>query len=119
MAPETVLLSVEVSSIMNIETIIEEHAHHFLQGVKTEYGDDKEALLIIGQYLSTGSVNTDQEHLLKTQLYDTLKLAGVGIPFVLIPGASILMPLLIKVAARHHIELMPSAFSQENKGDTP
>lgn len=104
---------------MNIEAIIEEHAHHFLQGLKTEYGDDKEALLIIRQYLSTGSVNAEQEHLLKTQLYDTIKLAGIGIPFVLLPGASILMPILIKVAARHHIELMPPAFTQQSKGDTP
>lgn len=104
---------------MNIEAIIEEHAHHFLQGLKTECGDDKEALLIIRQYLSTGSISAEQEHLLKTQLYDTLKLAGIGIPFVLLPGASILLPLLIKVAARHHIELMPSAFIQQHKEDNP
>lgn len=103
---------------MNIEAIIEEQAHHFLQGLKTEYGDDKDALLIIRQYLSTGSISAEQEHLLKTQLYDTLKLAGIGIPFVLIPGASILMPILIRVAARHHIELMPSVFTQQNKKDT-
>jgi hypothetical protein len=102
---------------MHIETIIEEHAHHFLQGLKTEYGDDKEALLIIRQYLSTGSVSAEQEHLLKTQLYDTLKLAGIGIPFVLLPGASILMPILIKVAARHHIALMPSVFTEQDKGN--
>jgi len=104
---------------MNIEAIIEEHAHHFLQGLKTEYGDDKEALLIIRQYIATGSVTAAQDHILKTQLDDTLKLLGIGIPFVLIPGASILMPLLIKVAARHHIELMPSVFTQQDKGDTP
>ncbi|MBP7556125.1 MAG: hypothetical protein KA821_07680 [Chitinophagaceae bacterium] len=104
---------------MNIEAIIEEQAHYFLQGLKTEYGDDKEALFIIRQYLSTGSVSAEQEHLLKTQLYDTLKLAGIGIPFVLIPGASILMPILIRVAAKHNIELIPSVFTQQNKRDTP
>lgn len=88
---------------MNIEAIIEEHAHHFLQGLKTEYGGDKEALLIIRQYIETGSISAGQDHILRTQLDDTLKLVGVGIPFVLIPGASILMPILIKVAARHKI----------------
>lgn len=102
---------------MHIEAILEEHAHHFLQGLKTEYGDDKEALFIIRQYLSTGSISAEQEHLLKTQLYDTLKLAGIGIPFVLLPGASILMPILIKVAARHHIALMPSVFTEQDKGN--
>lgn len=104
---------------MNIESIIEEHAHHFLQGLKTEYGDDKEALLIIRQYIGTGRISAEQDHLLKTQLDDTLKLIGIGIPFVLIPGASVLMPILIKVAAKHNIELMPSAFTQKGKKDTP
>jgi len=43
---------------------------------------------------------------------DSLKILGIGIPFVLIPGASILMPILVRVARKHHIELMPSAFVQ-------
>lgn len=99
---------------MNIETTIEENAHHFLQGLKTEYDGDKEALLIIRQYIADGKINAQQDHVLKTQLADSLKILGVGIPFVLIPGASILMPILIKVAAKYNIELMPSAFTDQD-----
>lgn len=102
---------------MNIETTIEAYAHHFLQGLKTEYDGDKEALIIIRQYIANGKINVQQEHVLKTQLADSLKILGVGVPFALIPGASILMPILIKVAAKHNIELMPSAFTdQDNPG---
>ena len=50
--------------------------------------------------------------MLRTQVMDSLKILGIGIPFVLIPGASILMPILVRVARKHHIELMPSAFVQ-------
>ncbi|MBX2922173.1 MAG: hypothetical protein KF746_08275 [Chitinophagaceae bacterium] len=96
---------------MNIEATIEACAHQFLQGLKTEYDGDKEALLIIRQFIASGKITAQQEHLLKTQLADSLKILGVGIPLVLIPGASILMPILIKVAAKHNIELMPSAFT--------
>ena len=97
---------------MNIEAIIEENAHHFLQGLKTEYNGDKEAAVVIQKYLKGDTISDDEEHLLKTQLMDSLKIVGIGIPFALIPGASVLMPILIKVASKHNIELMPSAFEQ-------
>jgi len=101
---------------MNIEAIIEEHAHHFLHGLKDEYSGDKEAVVIIREYLKAGHISAEQTHVLRTQLADSLKIVGIGVPFVLIPGASIIMPILIKVAAKHNIELMPAAFiSQDNK----
>ena len=95
---------------MNIEAIIEENAHHFLQGLTTEYNDDKEALIIIRKYTEDGKITAANEHILKTQLMDSLKIIGLGIPFVLIPGASVLVPILIKIAAKHNIELLPAAF---------
>ncbi|WP_256371696.1 hypothetical protein [Flavobacterium sp. YO12] len=36
---------------------------------------------------------------------------GIGIPFVLLPGASVLLPILIKAAHKYNIQLMPSAFN--------
>ena len=95
---------------MNIEVIIEEHAHHFLQGIKTEYNGDKEACAIIQKYIREGKISDEEEHLLRGQLMDSLKIVGIGVPFVMIPGASILMPILIKIAGKHNIQLMPSAF---------
>ena len=100
---------------MKIEAIIEEHAHHFLQGIKTEYVGDKEAGSIIRKYIKEGKISEEEDHILKTQLMDSLKIVGIGVPFVLIPGASILMPILIKVASKHNIELMPSAFISQRK----
>ncbi len=97
---------------MQIEAYIEEHAHHFLQEIRTEYDGEKKAGFIIQQYIKEGKITEEEETILKTQLMDSLKIVGIGIPFVLIPGASILMPILIKVASKHNIELMPSAFAQ-------
>jgi len=102
---------------MNIEAIIEEHSHHFLQGMKTEYEGDKKAEIIIQSYLRTGTITEDEEHLLKTQLIDSLKIVGIGIPFALLPGASVLIPILIKVADKYNIQLLPSAF--DTNGDKP
>lgn len=98
-----------------ILVFIEQHAHHFLQDIYTEYDGEKEAAAIICKYILDGKITPEEEMLLKTQLADSLKIIGVGIPFVLIPGASIIMPVLIKVAAKYNIQLMPSAFNnQEN-----
>ena len=100
---------------MNIEKTLEEHGHHFLLSIKTEYNGDKDAALIIQKYIKEGKISDEEDHILKTQLMDSLKIIGIGIPFVLIPGASILMPILIEVADKHNIELMPSAFNDGNK----
>lgn len=96
---------------MHIEAIIEEHAHHFLHGLRTESDGEKEAARVIRKYLKGEKITPEEDHLLRVQVMDNLKILGIGVPFVLIPGASILMPILIKVAERHHIELMPSGFS--------
>jgi len=98
---------------MKIEALIEEQAHHFLKGMKTEYNGDKESIHIIRKYIKEGGITDEEYHLLKVQLTDSLKIIGIGVPFLLIPGASIVMPILIKVAGRYKIDLMPAAFEGE------
>lgn len=99
---------------MKIEEVIEAHAHHFLLGMKAEYNGDKEAGTIIRKYIEGNKISEEEDHILKTQLMDSLKIIGVGVPFVLIPGASILIPILVKVASKHNITLMPAAFTDNN-----
>jgi hypothetical protein len=94
---------------------IEDSAHHFLHSIRVEYEGTKEAGVIIRKYMVEGTISHEEEKILKVQLVDSLKIIGIGVPFVLIPGASILMPILIKVAQKHNIELMPSAFNKKNR----
>lgn len=96
---------------MKIIKTIEDSAHHFLIDIKKEASETKEATLIIEKYIKVGNITDKEEVLLKTQLIDSLKIVGVIIPFVLIPGASILMPILIKVAKKHDINILPTAFN--------
>ena len=87
---------------------IEAGAHHLLLSIHKEGENAREAGIVIRKYVATGSITEDEEKLLKLQVADTLKIIGIVVPFVLIPGASILMPILIKVASKHNINLMPS-----------
>ncbi len=93
---------------------LEECAHHFLQSIKQEGRETKQATLIVQKYVRTGELTEAEEKIIKEQVFDSLKIIGVVVPFILIPGASIVMPILIKVAEKKGIELLPSSFNEEN-----
>lgn len=99
---------------INIIEYIEKGSHHFINTIKLEYKDAKEAKEIIQKYLEVGSITEEEEKILKSQLIDSLKIVGIVIPFVLIPGASILMPILIKICEKKGIELLPASFNEKN-----
>jgi hypothetical protein len=87
---------------------IEDSAHHFLQSLHKEEENSKVSVIIIRKYIEHGTISDEEEKALKLQLADTLKIVGIVVPFVLIPGASIIIPILVKVASKHNINLMPS-----------
>lgn len=87
----------------------------FLIGVKNEASDTKEASRIIVKYLYQQKITKDEEKHLKIQVYDVLKILGVGVPFMLIPGASIIIPFILKVAEKNGIDLYPSNFKSKDK----
>jgi len=89
---------------------IEQETKIFLENIKEQAENTQEAGEVIQKYLSGEYLSDEDEKILKTQLVDWLKIFGVVVPFVLIPGASILLPFLIKIAKKYNIELMPTAF---------
>ena len=92
----------------------------FVSKMGTEAKETHEASKIIVKFLKEGTVNKEEEHELKTQIYDLFKMAGIGIPFMLIPGSTLLMPFLIKLANKRGIDLLPSAFkTEEDNPDLP
>lgn len=89
-----------------------------LVGLKTETQETKQATMIAVKFVSKGSITKEEEKELRQQVFDILKTLGIGVPFALIPGASILIPILIKVAQKKGINLLPSAFDEHPKDST-
>lgn len=87
----------------------------FVSKMGTEAKETHEASKIVVKFLKEGKVSKEEEHELKTQIYDLFKIAGIGIPFMLIPGSTLLMPFLIKLANKKGIDLLPSAFKKEEE----
>lgn len=87
----------------------------FLQKISQEASETKEASIILKKYIKEGKVTPEEEEKFREQLIDVLKAMGIGIPFVLIPGASLLLPLVAKISKKYKINIFPSSFKNENK----
>jgi len=87
--------------------------NHFLVGIKSEAADTKETSYIIYKFISQQKITKDEETHLKTQVYDIFKILGIGVPFMLIPGATLLIPFIIRVAEKKGIDLVPSNFKEK------
>ena len=87
----------------------------FIVGVKNEAVDTKEASRIIIKYLSQQEITKKEEKHLKNQVFDLFKIVGIGIPFMLIPGATILIPFILKAAEKKGVDLFPSNFKSKKE----
>jgi len=93
--------------------IIKQKAIVFCQKLKNEACETKSASKILAKHLKGEEITKEEEEELRNQFFDVLKIAGIGIPFALIPGASILLPVIISVAKRYNIDIMPSSFTDK------
>ncbi len=98
---------------MKIEVEIKKHLHSFLKSVKTEYHGSKSSAKVIEKYLKGEKITPEDDLLLRKQLFDYLKYIGIVVPFIVIPGSMILLPLLVREAKKRNIDLLPSSFSDK------
>ena len=85
---------------------------NFKSKILEEKDDYKEVANILRKLSKTGSITNDDAKIIKTKLYDTLKMVGLGGVFVL-PGGAIGVIILIKLAKRLGINLLPSTWKKE------
>lgn len=94
--------------------IVSNALNDFFIGVKNEASDTKESSRIILKFISQQKITKDEEKQLKLQVYNYFKIVGIGVPFMLIPGASILIPFVLKVAEKNGIDLYPTNFKSKD-----
>jgi hypothetical protein len=83
----------------------------FLDVLQKEYGDTKDLLPIIRKYIKTGGKISDQEkRIFAKQMKDTAKILGLSsIAAIPIPGTMLLIPVIVKLADKFGINLLPEA----------
>jgi hypothetical protein len=85
----------------------------FIRKISNEAKETRKAAIIVAKYTRKGKITEEEEKELKEQFYDVLKLAGIGVPFALIPGATILLPLIVSISKKKGINILPSSFEDK------
>ncbi|MCK9446750.1 LETM1 domain-containing protein [bacterium] len=70
------------------------------------------------KHLKGEKLTKEENNAIKEQFYDVLKSAGIIIPFAVIPGASLLIPILMKLCKVFNIpfeNMLPSSFQIHDK----
>ncbi len=89
----------------------------FAKDLGNEAKETRQASKILIKFLADGQVTKEEEKELKTQVYDLFKMVGIGIPFFMIPGSTLLLPFLIKISSKYGVNILPTSFdhSKEEK----
>jgi hypothetical protein len=87
----------------------------FVKRVSEQASETREAARILKRYARDGKVSQEDEEIFREQFIDMLKIIGIGIPFSLIPGATVLLPAALSVAKKFNINLLPSSFRERKK----
>lgn len=87
----------------------------FFKNLNNEAKETKQAGKLIVKYLKEGKLSKEEEKEIRVQIYEILKIMGVGVPFIMIPGSCVLIPFILKLAKKLGIDILPSSF--KNKDD--
>lgn len=91
-------------------TKFKEAVKKFVEAMKQEADETKTAGSYVAKFLQGKELTKDEQEEIRMQFYDMLKMVGIGVPIAVIPGGSVLMPVLIKYAKKHNIKLTPTSF---------
>jgi len=84
----------------------------FLNRLKLEGAETSEAAQILARYAKGDEVSKEEMEKFRSQMIDVIKVIGIGIPFTVIPGSSLLLPLVIAIAKKYKIDILPSSFKK-------
>lgn len=104
--------------IRKFKSLIINTVNSFIIKVKYEVWETKEAGLIVSKYIKHQHVTKSERKFMFIQTFDVCKIIFIGVPFALIPGASIALPFVIKGAAKIGVNLLPSKFNDKAENIT-
>jgi hypothetical protein len=82
----------------------------FLKRLKKEGNETSEAAIILSRYAKGEKVSKEEMEKFRNQMIDVIKVLGIGVPFTIIPGSSLLLPLVLSIAKKYNIDILPSSF---------
>ncbi len=105
----------KINDLLNKEKI-KDGIRNFLEKIGQEGKEYNEIGQIIQSFIRTGKISKKDSKKVSEQLLDTLKMGGAASVW-LVPGGSVLLIILIKLAEKWGINLLPSAFNKKKGGN--
>jgi hypothetical protein len=103
-----------------LSNMTQEQGQLFFSILKKEIGDTKDLLPIIQKFIKTKSLTPEEKKTFQTQMKDLLKLTGLGaFAIIPIPGTMLLIPVIVNLAKKFKINLLPEGFNNETKEELP
>lgn len=103
-----------------LSNMTQEQGALFFDILKKEYGDTKDLLPIIQKFIKGGTLTPQEKKAFQTQIKDTLKLMGLGtIAAVPIPGTMLLIPVIVQLAKKFNINLLPEVKEEKELKSLP
>ena len=88
----------------------------FFNILKKEYGDTKDLLPLIRKFIKTKTLSKNEKEIFQKQMKDNLKLLGLGaIAAIPIPGTMLLIPVIVQLAKKFNINLLPDVKEEKLK----
>jgi len=84
----------------------------FLKKLKNEGKETSKAAYILKRYASGEKVSKQDMDIFRSQMISCIKLVGIGIPVALIPGSSLLLPLVLTIAKKYNVDILPKSFTK-------
>ena len=85
----------------------------FLKRLKNEGSKTSDAAVILSRYARGENVSKEDMDKFRLQMIDVAKMVGIGDPLAIIPGSTLLLPLVLSIAKRYNIDILPSSFKED------
>jgi len=93
---------------------IKEDVQEIISDLETEKDETVESAKILARVVTGKEVSHKEKEFAAQQSRDVLKIAGMGVVAVA-PGGSLAVPVLVKAARKVDLEMLPSAFQDNQK----
>lgn len=98
-----------------MSNMTQEQGALFFDILKKEYGDTKDLLPIIQKFIKGKTLTPQEKQSFQQQMKDTMKLMGLGtIAAIPIPGTMLLIPVIVQLAKRFNINLLPESTESQS-----
>lgn len=109
------ILFTKMKKISSAISSVKRISKNFIIKAKYEVWETKEASIIVSKYIKHEQVTKTERKFMFVQIFDVCKIIFIGVPFAIIPGASIILPFVIKGASKIGVNLLPSNFKGKSE----